>query len=116
MKRTQVDIQVERPFDLHNERNSGMGFQIQRDPIVPETIEGIISEDYVNLDIVLSNGHKIKYTMGMGKKRERFWISVGRIKIDAIDTFYGVVGGTGSVVQDVLLTYQKMYHKKIKNL
>ena len=112
-------VEVEEPFNFQKHKNAANAFEIKANPITIISVDGIVSEQVTELDILFSNKDKVdylyEYSAGMGGQSATptaectIYMKGNKVKVDKYE-LEQVMGQTGTIVGDLGVLYTK-YHK-----
>ena len=110
-------VEVEEPFNFQKHKNAANAFEIKADPITVKSVDGIVSEQVTELDILFSNKDKVEYYYkygasmgGSGDPIQECTITLKGKKIPiAANILERMIGSTGTIVGDLGLIYSKWY-------
>ena len=110
-------VEVEEPFNFQKHKNAANAFEIKANPITIISVDGIVSEEVTELDILFSNKDKVEYYYkygasmgGSGDPIQECTITLKGKKISiAANILERMIGSTGTIVGDLGLIYSKWY-------
>lgn len=98
-------VRVDAPFNAEEEHRAMNAFswKPKADLVTVESTEGLINDDQIELNIILSNGDEIEYLAAADKKQATF--TVNNRQFDVSQYMEGYLGSTGKIIGDLLLAY-----------
>jgi hypothetical protein len=113
------DIDVEKPFEIKDEKKAVKQFKIVTQPVTILEVEGEILEDSTDIEINFSNGDILlyKWTQRNGNSPYDLDVLIGGRNGNSVNLSKHMddyAGSTGSVIGDLGLIYKDFKLNKIK--